>query len=90
MQTQPVMKSDAAQLLARLQRISAAGGLDTPQRRARLVARVLVSRRLKQRRKWCHVARSVATDSCVEDRLVRQAMRRLSIEPGKHLLCQNH
>lgn len=83
MQTQPAMKADAAQILERLQRISAAGGLDTPQRLARLVARVLVSQRLKQRRKWCQVARSVAADPCVEDRLVRQAMRWLSIQPGK-------
>ena len=83
MQSQFAMKSDAAQVLERLQRISAAGGLDTPQRLARLVARVLVSKRLKQRRKWCQVARTVAADPCVEDRLVRQAMRWLSIQPGK-------
>jgi len=83
MQKQLAKKADAAQVLERLQRISAAGGLDTPQRLARLVARVLVSRRLKKRRKWCHVARVVAADFCVEDRLVRQAMRWLSIQPGK-------
>lgn len=82
MQMQPAMKSSAAQVLERLQRISAAGGLDTPQRLARLVARVLVSRRLKQRRKWCAVARSVSADPSVEDRLVRQAMHWLSIQPG--------
>jgi hypothetical protein len=79
MQTLPVMKLAAAQVLERLQRISAAGGLDTPQRLARLVARVLVSQRLK----WCDVARSVAADPSVEDRLVRQAMHWLSIQPGK-------
>ncbi len=83
MQTQPAMKSAAAQVLERLQRVSAEGGLDTPQRLARLVARVLVSARLKQRRKWCDVARSVAADPSVEDRLVRQAMHWLSIQPGK-------
>ena len=83
MQTQLALNSDAAQVLERLQRISAAGGLDTPQRLARLVARVLVSQRLKQRRKWCQMARTVAADPCVEDRLVRQAMRWLSLQPGK-------
>ena len=74
------MNADAARVLERLQKISAAGGLDTPQRLARSVARVIVTRRLKQRRKWCHVARNVAADPCVEDRLVRQAMRWLSIQ----------
>jgi Holliday junction resolvase-like predicted endonuclease len=83
MQPQPAMKSAAAQVLVRLQRISAAGELDTPQRLARLVARVLVSQRLKQRRKWCDVARSVAADPSVEDRLIQQAMHWLSIQPGK-------
>lgn len=83
MQKQPVINADDAPLLERLQQISAAGGLDTPQRLARLVARVLVSKRLKQRRKWCQLARVVAADLCVEDRLVRQAMRWLSIQPGK-------
>lgn len=88
MQKQLAKKADAAQVLERLNRISAAGGLDTPQRLARLVARVLVSQRLKQRRKWCHVARIVAADPCVEDRLVRQAMRWLSIQPGRTLTSQ--
>jgi hypothetical protein len=83
MQKQLAKKADAAQVLERLQRISAAGGLDTPQRLARLVARVLLSRRLKQRRKWCQVARIVAADPSVEDRLVQQAMRWLSMQPGK-------
>ncbi|WP_395742617.1 hypothetical protein [Prosthecobacter sp.] len=83
MQKQPAVKSAAAQVLERLQRISAAGGLDTPQRLARLVARVLMSQRLKQRRKWCDVARSLAADPTVEDRLVRQAMHWLSIEPRR-------
>lgn len=63
--------------------ISAAGGLDTPHRLARLVARVLVSRRLRQRRKWCEVAKAVAADPCVEERLVQQAMRWFSIHPRK-------
>jgi hypothetical protein len=83
MQKQLAKKADAAQVLERLQRISAAGGLDTPQRLARLVARVLLSRRLKQRRKWCQVARIVAADPSVEDRLVQQAMRWLSMQPRK-------
>jgi hypothetical protein len=83
MQKQLAKKADAAQVLERLQRISAAGGLDTPQRLARLVARVLLSRRLKQRRKWCQVARIVAADPSVEDRLVQQAIRWLSMQPGK-------
>ena len=83
MQKQLAKKADTAQVLERLQRISAAGGLDTPQRLARLVARVLLSRRLKQRRKWCQVARIVAADPSVEDRLVQQAMRWLSMQPGK-------
>ncbi|HBJ84576.1 MAG TPA: hypothetical protein DDZ88_12040 [Verrucomicrobiales bacterium] len=83
MQTQPAMPTAASQVLERLGRISAAGELDTPHRLARLVARVLVSRRLRQRRKWCDIARGLAADPCVEDRLIRQAMRWLSIKPGK-------
>lgn len=79
MQPPTATPSESAQVLERLRRFSAAGGLDTPQRLARLVARVLVSRRLKERRKWCAVARGVAADPCVEDRLVLQAMRWLSI-----------
>lgn len=83
MPAQSAIPPAAARVLERLERISAAGALDTPQRLARLVARVLVSRRLKQRRKWCDVAKGLAADPCVEERLIRQAMRWFSIQPGK-------
>lgn len=56
-----------------------------PYRLARLVARVLVSRRLRQRRKWCSLAQDLARDPMVEERLVKQAIvwleRRAAMKP---------
>jgi hypothetical protein len=39
-----------------------------------------VSRRLRQRKKWCDLARQLAQNPGVEDRLVMQAMRWLGQE----------
>ena len=61
-------------LAERLFRIPEAGAVVFPYRLARLVARVLVSRRLRQRRKWCSLAQELARDPMVEERLVKQAM----------------
>ena len=47
---------------------------DSHYRLARIVARVLVSRRLRRRRKWCNLAKTLAQDPGVEERLVRQAL----------------
>ena len=55
---------------------------DMPYRLARLVARVLLSARLRQRRKWCALAQTLAQAPAVEERLVLQAMAWLSRKPG--------
>lgn len=47
---------------------------DAYYRLARIVARVLVSQRLSERRKWCDLARELAARPEVEERLVRQAI----------------
>jgi len=64
----------AAHLLRRAETLAP----DSHYRLARMVARVLVSRHLRERRKWCDLARGLASDGGVEDRLVRQAMRSLA------------
>lgn len=70
-----VSSSDlAAHLLRRAEVLSP----DSHYRLARIVARVLVSRRLRERRKWCDLARALAADEAVEERLVQQAIRSLS------------
>jgi len=62
------------------------GRADSYYRLARMVVRVLTGRYLKQRRKWCALARSLAAAPGVEDRLVWQAMRWLeSCEVGSRL-----
>ena len=69
--------SESETALAIAQRLHAMPGAEAvvfPYRLARMVARVLVSRRLKERRKWCSLARTLARDPMVEDRLVVQAM----------------
>ncbi|MES2598531.1 MAG: hypothetical protein V4662_24565 [Verrucomicrobiota bacterium] len=67
--------SEAHSALAqRLFRIPEAEAVVFPYRLARLVARVLVSQRLRQRRKWCSLAQELARDPMVEERLVKQAM----------------
>ena len=60
----------ATHLLRRAETLSA----DAHYRLARIVARVLVSTRLRERRKWCDLARSLASSPAVEGRLVRQAI----------------
>jgi len=50
------------------------GDIDTPYRKARVVARVLVSQRLKQQPKWCQLARQLAADPSVEERLIAKAI----------------
>lgn len=60
----------AAQLLRRAEELSP----DSHYRLARIVARVLVSKRLRERRKWCDLARGLAARPEVEERLVRQAI----------------
>ena len=52
-----------------------AGRPDSAYRLARMVARVLVSERLKQRRKWCLLAQTLAGNPAVEQRLIHQALR---------------
>ena len=47
---------------------------DIDYRRARVIARVLTSRRLKERAKWCDLARALARDAGVTDRLLGQAL----------------
>lgn len=64
----------AAHLLRRAETLAP----DAHYRLARIVARVLASRRLRERRKWCDLARSLARDRAVEARLVGQALRRLA------------
>jgi hypothetical protein len=66
-----VSSSDlAAHLLRRAEVLSP----DSHYRLARIVARVLVGRPLRLRRKWCDPARALAADEAVENRLVRQAI----------------
>ncbi len=54
--------------------VDASGSVTAPYRLARMVARVLVSTRLRERRKWCALAADLAGDPAVEERLVHQAM----------------
>jgi hypothetical protein len=69
-----------ASLAARLCDFAERGPGDAYYRLSRIVARVLVSRRLRQRKKWCDLARQLAQNPGVEDRLVMQAMRWLGQE----------
>jgi len=69
--------SSGSDLAAHLLRQAESLAPDAHYRLARIVARVLVSRHLRERRKWCDLARGLARDHAVEDRLVRQAMRSL-------------
>jgi hypothetical protein len=64
----------AAHLLRRAEVLSP----DSHYRLARIVARVLVSRHLRERRKWCDLARALAADEAVEERPVRQAIGSLN------------
>jgi hypothetical protein len=67
----PVADSRACRLTAAI----TSGDVDVSYRLARIVARVLVSSHLRQRAKWCELARTLAADPVVEDRLVLQAVR---------------
>lgn len=69
-----------ASLAVRLGDFAERGPGDAYYRLSRIVARVLVSRRLRQRKKWCDLARQLALNPGVEDRLVIQAMRWLKQE----------
>lgn len=70
----PSSASPPLPLVQRLHAIPKADAVVFPYRLARLVARVLVSRRLRQRRKWCGLAHELAADPMVEKRLIHQAM----------------
>lgn len=61
-------------LAERLHAAAATGRADAYYRLARIVARVLVSVRLRRREKWCALARQLADNSFVEERLVLQAI----------------
>jgi len=62
------------QLAERLLALSEVGAADAHYRLARIVARVLVSVHLRQRDKWCALARALAAQPAVEERLVLQAI----------------
>ena len=66
----PASRDLAGHLLGRAEVLAP----DAYYRLARMVARVLVSRHLRRRRKWCDLARRLAASPGVEDRLVRQAV----------------
>ncbi len=70
-----VVALSAVDLAGRLLVLAEVGRADSYYRLARMVARVLTSRYLKQRRKWCGLARTLAAAPGVEERLVWQAMR---------------
>ena len=70
----PVVSSSRPMLATRLVTAAACGRADAYYRLARIVARVLVSVRLRQREKWRSLARQLAADPGVEDRLVLQAI----------------
>lgn len=67
----------AGHLLAKAEK----GRPDSYYRLARMVARTLTSRRLKRRRKWCNLAKSLAANPGVEPRLISQALNWLSLKP---------
>lgn len=70
--------TSATSLAERLVAFAERGPGDAYYRLSRIVARVLVSRRLRQRPKWCDLARQLSQHTGVEDRLVMQAMRWLN------------
>ena len=61
-----------------LRATEASDSVVAPYQLARMVARVLVSRHLRQRVKWCALAKTLAGHEMVEARLVRQAMNWLT------------
>lgn len=69
-------------LAQRLLNSPSAATVDAPYRLARIVARVLLSKHLRQRRKWCNLARELGADAAIEERLVHQAIGWL--KHGRH------
>lgn len=65
-------------LAARLEAFAESGPGDAYYRLSRLVARVLVSSRLRQREKWRDLAHRLSQNPGVEHRLILQAMRWLN------------
>jgi hypothetical protein len=66
--------SESPLALRLLRETEASDSVVAPYQLARMVARVLVSRHLRQRAKWCALAKTLAGHAMVEARLVRQAM----------------
>ena len=52
-----------------------AGRPDPAWRKARLIARILRSPRMQERAKWCNLAKQLAADPDMENRLIGQAMK---------------
>jgi len=69
-----VISSARPILASRLVTAAACGRADAYYRLARIVARVLVSVKLRQREKWRSLARQLAAAPGVEERLVLQAI----------------
>ncbi len=74
-------RTSVASLAARLGDFAETGPGDAYYRLSRIVARVLISQRLRQRQKWCDLARQLSQNPGVEDRLVMQALRWLDQRP---------
>ncbi|MFM2167642.1 MAG: hypothetical protein RIS79_2013 [Verrucomicrobiota bacterium] len=70
--------TDSSQLATRLGFAAEHGRADAYYRLSRIVARVLVSARLKQRPKWRSLAKQLSQNPGVELRLVHQAIRGLN------------
>ncbi|MBE7494494.1 MAG: hypothetical protein HS117_06085 [Verrucomicrobiaceae bacterium] len=68
------LPSESPLALRLLGKTEASDSVVAPYHLARMVARVLVSRHLRQRAKWCALAKTLARHAMVEARLVHQAM----------------
>lgn len=75
------------ELAERLRAAAERGDGDAYYRLARIVARVLVSKHLRQRRKWCALARSLSSGQAVEERLVLQAITWLQRRQTPASIC---
>ncbi len=73
-QPMALASTDSSPLASRLIAAAAQSDAAAYYRLARMVARVLESSHLRQRRKWCELARALSRDPAVEDRLVHQAI----------------
>lgn len=76
------LPSESPLALHLLRETEASDSVVAPYQLARMVARVLVSRHLRQRAKWCALAKTLAGHAMVEPRLVRQAMNWLNRRNG--------